>query len=265
MSPAFRWNGSRQNVIELLDEYYLLRVKDICVLRGKDDDNTRRATQNTLKALCEKQYVGRLRFFDDMSDNPAPIYAYYLNDSGAKLLERAGAAFSTESKIIPRHEMEITQFHIKLKEWTEKQGLIHYWHQPQIDHKREINPDAYFGLQDLKKPEGRDTLHYFLEIERAPLGNYRNGEPSIIRKLAKYYEFYDSPQCEKEWGFRKFRVIVVVRTADKQYNLCERLAEKYPHRMFWITTEPHVKEGVGGEIFRTPKDFVKTAYSFLSQ
>jgi hypothetical protein len=33
--------------------------------------------------------------------------------------------------------------------------------------------------------------------------------------------------------------------------------------MFWMTTEPLFKEGIGGEIFRTPRDYDKVAYSFL--
>jgi len=218
-----------------------------------------------LQSLHDKQYVGRLRFVDEFSGLPTLVYAYYLNDSGAAMLEHPRAAFAPESKIIPRHEIEITQFHIHLKKWCEKQGLKLHWHQPKIDHKKHINPDAYFGIEDPSKPEGKNVYHYFLEMERAKLGNYRDGDPSIVRKLEKYHRFYDSADCEKEWGFRKFRIITVVRNGEKQYNLCERLSGNLSHRMFWITTEPQFKEGIGGEIFRTPRDYSKVAYGFLSQ
>jgi hypothetical protein len=237
----------------------------VTLIKGHDDEPTRRSVQNTLKSLYDKQYIGRLRFFDDLSDNPTLIYTYYLNDSGADMVEDPHAAFSAESKIISRHEIEITQFHIHLKRWAEKEGLILHWHQPKIDHKKTINPDAYFGLEDPKKPAGHNTLHYFLEIERAKVGNYRNGEPSIIRKLGKYYDFYDTEDCEREWGFRKFRVITVVRNADKQTNLCQRLSERYSHRMFWVTAETMFRHNIGGEVFKTPKDFSKSGYSFLSR
>ena len=160
--------------------------------------------------------------------------------------------------------MELTQFHIHLKQFCEKHKLILTWHQPVIDHKKAINPDAYFGITDPAKPEGRNTFHYFLEIERSKIGNYREGKPSIIRKLQKYHEYYDTELCEKEWGFRKFRVLLTLRNAERQYNLCARLpTEGMNHRMFWITTETLYKENIGGEIFRTPKDFAKVAYSFL--
>jgi hypothetical protein len=260
----FRWNESRRKALELLQEYYLLRVNDfVSVIKGHEDEDARRSTQNVLKALLEKQYVGRLRFFDDTAERSSIVYAYFLNASGAALLEDPLAAFSKESQLIPRHEIEITQFHIYLKRWTDKQGLILHWYQPKMDYKKAINPDAYFGIEDPKLPQGKNTLHYFLEMERSPLGNYRNGEPSIMRKLAKYYELYDTTDCEQQWGFRRFRVITVVRNSDKMYNLCKLMSEKFSHRMFWMTTEPLFKEGIGGEIFRTPKDWEKVAYSFL--
>jgi hypothetical protein len=58
-----------------------------------------------------------------------------------------------------------------------------------------INPDAYFAITDTSKPEGKDTPHYFLEIEQAKLGGGKNGEPQIIRKLAKYCAYYNSDGC----------------------------------------------------------------------
>ncbi|HLY39685.1 MAG TPA: replication-relaxation family protein [Terracidiphilus sp.] len=267
-SPApaqFRWNNSRQKAIELLQEYYLLRVNDfVSLTKARQDENARRSIQNILQALLAKRYIGRLRYFDDTAERATIVYAYFLNDSGAALLEDPAAAFTKESQLIPRHEIEITQFHMHLKRWTDKCGLILHWRQPKMDHGKTINPDAYFGIEDPKLPVGKNTFHYFLEMERSPLGNYKNGEPSIMRKLAKYYELYDSSDCEKQWGFRKFRVVTVVRNADKMYNLCKLMSEKFSHRMFWMTTEPLFRENIGGEIFHTPKDWQKIAYSFTT-
>jgi hypothetical protein len=256
---AFVWTKERQNVLEYLAEYSLLRIKDIVFLRGVKDD---RATHNTLSDLLREKYIGRLPFVDEFGDSPARVHAYYLNPSGAEMLDNPHAALSKESLYIPRHDIEITQFHIHLKQWTEKAGLKLHWYQPKMDHKKEINPDAYFGIEDRSKPAGQNFHHFFLEVERAKIGNYRNGEPSIVRKLGKYYDYFDSKDCEKEWGFKQFRVIVVVRNADKQYNLCERLTE-FKHRMFWVTTEPAYKENIKGSIFKTPKDYDAKAYSFL--
>ena len=206
-------------------------------------------------------YVDRLPFVDDTSERPQTTKVYFLTQKGADFIEYPGAALSTSSKYILRHDIQIVQFHIALKRWAEKHNLILYWHEPLMDRQKAIIPDAYFGLQDLSKPPGHNTLHYFLEMERAKIGNYVNGEPSIVRKLAKYYDLYDTDECEKEWGFRKFRIITVVRTSEKQINLCGRLKDSYAHRMFWVTNEHAVKENVGGDIFTTPKDYAKALYS----
>ena len=104
---------------------------------------------------------------------------------------------------------------------------------------------------------------YFLEIERAKLGNYRNGEPQILRKLQKYYEYFNSTDCEKEWGFRQFRVIVVQRTDARREGLLTALRKTYSHRMFWLTTEAAYRTDIGGAIFKTPKDDAPVPFSFL--
>jgi len=251
----FRLTKAKIKALELLSDYYVLRVKDIGLLRGQTDENMRRSTQNTLTSLYREGLVSRLPYFDITMDLPTRTYAYGLTDRTAK--EYGGKTFDEHSVRTLDHELEITDFHIALK----RLPLKLQWNQANI--KKGINPDAYFSLTDPKLPEGKNTMHYFLEIERAKIGNIRNGEPSIVRKLARYYEYYNSDECEKDWGFRTYRVIIVVANSDKQYNLCERLTD-YKHRMFWIATEPAFKENIKGQIFRTPKDFSSTAYSFLS-
>jgi hypothetical protein len=74
-----------------------------------------------------------------------------------------------------------------------KNGLKLYWQQSDLKHT--VSPDAMFALTDPAKPEGKNTLYYFFEIERAKIGHYIKGEPSIIRKLAKYHEYYRTDLC----------------------------------------------------------------------
>lgn len=227
---------------------------------GKDpeDDTDRRNVQTTLHLLYQQKIASRLPYFDLEMDLPTRSYVYGLTDKGAK--EYGGKTFDEHSERTLDHELQITQFHLQLTRTFKGPRYRVRWHQSNIK-RGGVAPDAYFSITDTTLPPDKNTDHYFLEIERAKIGNIKDGEPSIIRKLAHYYEYYDTPKCEKDWGFRRFRVITVVRTADKQYNLCERMREHYAHRMFWITTEPHVKESIAGEIFRTPKDWTKVGYS----
>ena len=43
-------------------------------------------------------------------------------------------------------------------------------------------------------------------------GNYRNGEPQIMRKLGTFGNYFNSTGCEREWGFRQYRVVIIQRT-----------------------------------------------------
>ena len=133
----------------------------------------------------------------------------------------------------------------------------------QTDLKHTVHPDALFYVADPATP-GK-AFCYFLEIERAKLGNYRNGEPQILRKLRKYYDYFNSTDCEKEWGFRQYRVIVVQRTTPGGRDSSRHCGRTCSHRMFWLTTETAYREDIGGAIFMTPKDDAPVAFSFLTR
>jgi hypothetical protein len=175
--------------------------------------------------------------------------------------EYGGKTFDDHAARTLDHELDISYFHILLKNLCQKCGWTLYWQQTDLKTKT-VHPDAYFAITDPTKPEDRNTHHLFLEVERSKVGNYRDGEPSIIRKLEKYYNLFDTPQCEKDWGIRQFRVIVVQRTEERRKNLCNALQEKWGHPMFWITTESLCKADIGGEIFLTPKDCEAQPYGF---
>lgn len=251
---------ARRAVLSILADYFCLRIKDAAVLLHCDPNERAdcRKIQEFFSRLRAEGTVTRLPYFD--LEHQTRSYVYGLTDRGAA--QYGGKTFDEHSARTLDHELQITEFHIRLAQAFKEPRFKLKWFQSNI--KRSVNPDAYFSLTDYELPSEKNTAHYFLEIERAKIGNIVNGEPSIVRKLAHYYDYYDTADCEKDWGFKRFRVITVVRNADKQYNLCGRLAKDYAHRMFWITTEPHVHEGIASEIFRTPKDFTKSAYSFTN-
>jgi len=188
---------------------------------------------------------------------------YGLTKKGVALVEEEGLSttatkvFKPNSDTLLPHEYEISVFHLRLKALCEQRGWKLYWQQRDL--KCRVNPDALIGITD----EKRNTWWYFLEIEKTKPGNFRNGESKIMRNLRKYYAYFNTDQCEKEWGnFRKFRVIVVQRMQDRRANLLRALEAKCQHRMFWLTTERSYREDIGGGIFLTPKDYNTESYSF---
>jgi hypothetical protein len=191
-------------------------------------------------------------------------HVYGLSDRALKTFDFPATAksFDEHSERTLDHELGITAFHIALKTLADQHGLTLYWQQRDL--KRGIHPDALFALTDPAKPEGRNTHYFFLEIERSKLAQYRNGGPSIIRKLERYVQYYDSEQCVKDWNFRAFRVVVIQRTDERAANLLRALSATLPSRIFWLTSEARYKRDLSAPIFVTPKDHAQQTYSFLS-
>ena len=266
--PRRRITSAKREAIELLAEYFCLRTNDVArLIRSREpNENDKRSVRHTLGLLYKAGLVNRLPYLDFDRESGGVTYVYGLSDKGVKFVETIypdAKTFDEHSQRTLDHELEISFFHIALKKFAAKNKLKLYWQQSDL--KCTVSPDAMFALTDPSKPEGKNTLYYFLEMERAKIGHYRDGEPSIMRKLGKYYTYYGSDACEKEWtDFRQFRVIVVQRTDERRDNLLKQLNKELNHRMFWLTSEELYKKDIGGEIFATPKDFDKSAYSFVN-
>ncbi len=156
-------------------------------------------------------------------------YVYGLTDKGVG--EYGGKTLDDHSIRTLDHELEISFFHIELTKYCKKHAIELKWIQRDLK-TESVHPDAQFSIKTQK-----GWFHFFLEIERAKNSKYIDGEPSIIRKLGMYYDYYGSKECEKDWDFKQFRTIVVLRNDIRRENLLEALHEKFNHRMFWLSTE----------------------------
>jgi Fe2+ or Zn2+ uptake regulation protein len=257
--PTFRLTATKRRSLELLAEYFCLRVHDVAkLLRNRAPDaNDLRTARRTLHILWKEGLLHRIPYLDLSTE--AVCHVYGLTDRAAE--EYGGKTFDDHAERTLDHELEITRFHIRLKILCEKHGWALYWQQADLK-TATVHPDAYFAVTDPAKPEGRNTHHFFLEVERSKISNYKEGQPSIVRKLAKYYALFGKSQCEKDWGMQQFRVIVVQRTDARRRNLCNALHAKYPHLMFWLTTEALCGADFTGEIFITPKNCEAQRYGF---
>ena len=261
-----RFNQTKERLLELFAEFFCLRTKDAAgLLRNRDIvESDERSVRRTLSILHRDGFLCRL---DRGHDRGVASYVYGLSDKGVGHAFENGystAATKTLDEHSLRtldHELEITAFHIALHRFARATGLQYHWQQTDLKHT--VHPDAFFTVED-PRDSGKEFC-YFLEVERAKFGNYRDGEPQILRKLGAFYDYFNSTGCEKEWGFRQYRVIVVQRTGARREGLLRVLRGKYNHRMFWLTTESAYREDIGGAIFRTPKDDAPIAFSFLTQ
>jgi hypothetical protein len=264
-----RGNPTKQRVLELLAEFFCLRTKDAArLLRNRSiTESDARSVRRTLSILHRDGFLHRLPHLDSGHEGGGVAYVYGLSAKGVAHALRNGYSTPATKTLDEHslrtidHELEITSFHIALHRLCARHGLRYAWQQTAL--KRTVHPDAVFYVADPANP-GK-AFCYFLEIERAKLGNYRDGEPQILRKLKTYYEYFNSTDCEKEWRFRQYRVVVVQRTDARREGLIAALRETCSHRMFWLTTEAAYRGDIDGAIFKTPRDDAPVAFSFLTR
>lgn len=264
-----RPNPIKQRALELLAEFFCLRTNDAAaLLRDRHiTESDARSVRRTLSILHRDGFLYRAPHVDLVHERGGVAYVYGLSAKGVGHALRNG--YSTlATKTLDEHslrtldhELEITSFHIALHRLCARHGLHYAWRQTDLKHT--VHPDAVFYVADPATPA--KAFCYFLEIERSKLGNYRNGEPQIFRKLRAYYDYFNSTGCEKEWGFRQYRLVVVQRTDARREGLLSVLREKLSHRMFWLTTEAAYRADIGGAIFMTPKDDAPVPFSFLTR
>lgn len=264
-----RGNPTKQRVLELLAEFFCLRTNDAAeLLRNRAiTESDARSVRRTLSILHRDGFLYRAPHLDARHERGGVAYVYGLSAKGVDHALRNGystAATKTLDEHSIRtldHELEITSFHVALHRLCSAKGLRYLWRQKDLKHT--VHPDALFYVAD--PANSGKAFCYFLEIERSKLGNYRNGQPQIFRKLRKFYDYFNSADCEKEWGFRQYRVIVVQRTEARREGLLTALREKCSHRMFWLTTENAYRTDIGGAVFMTPKDDAPVPFSFLTR
>jgi DNA-binding PadR family transcriptional regulator len=223
---------------------------------GKQTEPNQASMRRTLALLDKEGLVHRERYIEPDRNFGGTTGVWGLSDKGVVELHRLGQidlftrakSFDEHSVRTLDHELEISYFHMALKKLPHQL----YWQQAEL--KRSVHPDAYFALTDPALPEGKNTFHYFLEIEKG-----KKTFDDLLKKLGRYYDLYNTDKCEKEWGFRQFRVIVIQKNDTRRANLLAELAKKYNHRMFWLGTEADRLS------FQTPKDLAKANFTFTSQ
>jgi len=208
-----------------------------------------RAVQRHCGALRRADLVYAVPYYPEDKERGAAPYAYGLTDSGVRDAFAQGYAtdstksFRGHSTKTVEHELAISNFHLELARLADDNGFDLRWKQRDISPFRKkhpkdrahdrasINPDALFAI---------NGHFFFLEAERARLGNYRNGEPQVLRKLAAYRDYRDSTDCERDFGFRRFTVLTMMRTPDRAANLMYRLAGAGgDHKTFLVSDEAH--------------------------
>lgn len=243
----------RRRVLALLADFHYLRTPDFYRLLEISDPNAQRGVRRGLMLLARSGLVLRSRQAIDDPNDPFLRYqhCYRLSRAGSRAIGGGQAAIEKSPASID-HELLITDFHIALSSHASTTHRV-YWRQ--TDLKRTVHPDALFALTNITRPREQSTIYYFLEAEYSRQGHYRAGESGLLTKLRRYGEYRKSATCREEWKhFSDFRVIVLLRTRERQENLLRVLAKRLPNKAFWTTTVGDVQRDITGPIFRGPPE-----------
>lgn len=116
---------------------------------------------------------------------------------------------------------------IKLVDWREGPAL---WDDVAVQdaYRKEIiipvRPDASFTLRDTRRPDGKNTFHFFLEADRSTMSHAR-----MAQKITGYLNYFQKGLYRRKYpGMRTFAVATVTETRRRAESLNFDLAAAIP-------------------------------------
>ena len=87
-----------------------------------------------------------------------------------------------------------------------------------------VRPDAFFALRDTARPEGKNTLYFFLEADRSTMSHER-----METKITGYVQYFQQGlHMRKHPGVKLFQVLTVTETASRARSLAADLQPAIP-------------------------------------
>ena len=83
-----------------------------------------------------------------------------------------------------------------------------------------VRPDAYFTLQDERRPSGKDQFHFFLEADRSTMSHAR-----MTQKINGYINYFQQGRYRAKYpGMKTFTVATITETQARATALAEGLS-----------------------------------------
>lgn len=258
-------------IFRLLYEYRLLRREHIAALTLRP---YKRLHRRLLK-LVQQGFLATIRL-------PQQKHIYSLGKRAVSVLVEHGAAdddlllqrIRTHElkEFFLKHEMMIVDIHVMLAlatrgsvlaltAWREGREL---YDSVQVAFHRgieklPIRPDAFWSLEDARRPTGRNTTHLFLEADRSTATQTRFQD-----KLRAYWHYLEQGMHVTKFGIKSFRVLTVTLTEERARNLCALACALLPEaarKYFLFTSIVHFSldnpAPILGSVYRSPRDLTE--------
>ena len=264
---GFRLAEGDLEILRLVFAFRFACIEHLCALTGRSYV----AIHRRLSKLTRHRYLYRIV-------RPFQKHIYAIGKAGIPLLVERGVA-SKEAldqrlrhhelkDLFIKHQMMLVDLHailtlatrdshVKLVGWHEGPNLRDSvtFSEDNRRHKLPVRPDAFFTLQDDRRPEGQNRAHFFLEADRSTTSHTR-----FQKKLKAYWHYGQQGLHNRNFGIKRFRVVVVTLTPERARNLCQTAAEVLPQgqarQLFLFTAmktfsldEP---DGILDEVFMRP-------------
>lgn len=253
------------DILCLIWQHRFLRREQLAILTGR----SAKKLHDRLFQMSKRGYLKPLKF-------PQQQHIYTIAKEGVRSLVRQGIApadllderLRTHelTQYYLEHEMLIVDVHIamslasnkgpiRLVDW--KQGRENY-DSVVVDGQRiPVSPDAFFTLQDTRRPPESSLSHFFLEADLSS-ENHRYFRNKIIG-AAHYYR--EGRHADK-FTIAGFRVLTVTLTEARARNLCalaqSLLPEGTARKLFLFTSlenfSLNTPETIFGSICFSPRD-----------
>jgi hypothetical protein len=137
-----------------------------------------------------------------------------------------------------KHELMIVDIHValglasrkgavKLRDWKEGRELFDKVsaHTERGLVELPIRPDAFFSLEDSRRPVGANRLNFFLEADRSTTTQARFRE-----KLLGYWHYFEQGLHSKKYEVKHVRVVTITLTEARAENLVKLATSLLPER-----------------------------------
>jgi hypothetical protein len=248
--PPIELTERDRNIIRLLHSHRFLRSSHIVALLGGSPQQILRR----LKLLYHHGYLERPRCqIDSYHKGGSQPIAYGLGNKGGTLLrQELGDSFRSlswgeKNRAVGRmyldHALLVSDVMVAIELACREKGirLIHErelapdgkqfrWRvKLQGGTKIGIVPDRVFALEFANRDGAQERAYFFLEADRGTMPVFRRSlsQTSFRRKLLAYEATWSQSLHRSKFGFNRFRVLTLTKSADRADSLveaCRKLA-----------------------------------------
>jgi len=224
---GFQFNEGDLELVHHVHELRLAHIDHLAALTGR----SHKALHRRLLKLEERRYLASI------TRRPQK-HLYVVGSAGLPVLVETGFApqeilsqwprHSELKEIWLRHFLLTVDVHVRLILGTRNGSvrLIRWKEGPSLWDRVTVRgegsgvsipvrPDAFFTLRDAQRPEGKNTLYFFLEADRSTMSHTR-----IESKIKGYVHYFQQGlHIRKHPGMKVFQVLTVTETPQRAQSL----------------------------------------------